>query len=140
MSKPISREYRIYLALWRKAIQGSPPTVKVPNLHTAIAMRQGMYRAIRPFRDGTLNDTELLRAAEKYVIYLVQGSSADTIHFLEWRERKALAVLEEAWDSLGIDEQDLLVGDERGIDQKLSDLLKEKATVRETKFFTREPS
>jgi hypothetical protein len=40
-------------------------------------------------------------------------------HWIEWRERKSLSVLMEAWDTLGIDEEDLLIGDERMIKEKL---------------------
>ena len=97
-----------------------------------------MYRAIRPFRDGTINDDDLRRASEKFVIYLVQGEKPADPHFLEWRERKALAILEEAWDSFGIDEQDLLVGDERAIGTKLKRLLNEVEPVRVTPFYERE--
>jgi hypothetical protein len=141
--KIISREYRIYLALWRKALnspEGAPTiSIKCPNLHSAVAMRQSMYRAIKPFRAGTQSDSELQKAADKFVLYLVQAEKAAEPHFIEFRERKSLTILEAAWDSLGIDEEDLLVGDERSITEKLHELMdKVPDQVRKTAFYERE--
>lgn len=134
----ISREYRIYLALWRKALNSSEPLIiQAPNTNMAIAMRQGMYRAIRPFREGRASDNELLKACEKYVIYIVKGEPS----FIEFRERKTLAALESDWKALGISEEDLLFGDERKNDQVMKDLLKEtsKPMVEvKTPFYSRE--
>ena len=136
ITKPISREYRIYLALWRKAFLNpdEPVKVKASGFSMAVAMRQGMYRAIRPFRNGQMNDKELQDAAEKYVIYLDKSSNT-----IEFRERKALAELEHNFDLLGIDEEDLLLGDERTISTKLSAFLEEKpAEPVSTPFYTRD--
>lgn len=124
--KPISREYRIYLALWRKAYlqpEGAPTiSIKCSSLHMAIAMRQGMYRAIKPYRNGLQTDEELRQAAEKFVIYLVKAEHHTEPHFLELRERKALSELEAELAELGIGEDDLLVGDERSADKMLNEL------------------
>lgn len=138
--RPISREYRVYLALWRKAIQtGEVPPIKCSSLHMAVAMRQGMYRAIKPFKLGEVNDEELVRAAEKYVVHLVRGESKSSPHFLELRERKALSELEAQWAELGIDEEDLQVGDERNVGEKLKELLEQPGEpVRSTPFYERE--
>lgn len=125
--KPISREYRIYLALWRKALNSAAPiTVKTKNLAIAVAMRQGMYRAIRPFRDGTANDNELQQAAEKFVIYLLrpEDKARDVPHFLEFRPRQTLKELNNMWDDLGIDEEDLLIGEERIMQESLAKTMK----------------
>ena len=109
----------------------------------AIAMRQGMYRAIRPFRRGTSSDSELREAAEKLVIYIPNKTdqAKDKPVEITFKPRKTLAALEEAWDSLGIDEEDLLFGDERGISQSLSNLLQaeeEAPAERLTPFYSRE--
>lgn len=139
--KPISREYRVYLALWRKAVTSEAPIkIKCSNWSMAIAMRQGMYRAIRPFRHGTMNDEQLLQASEKFVVYLECPESKDKSlpHFLVLKERKALAELEEMFDELGIDEEDLLFGDEMKVQKSLTALIDEHKTPRNTPFYSRE--
>mgnify|MGYP003577595032 CR=1 FL=1 len=139
-TKPISREYRIYLALWRKAyLSEEPVSVKTPNFAMAVAMRQGMYRAIRPFRNGVMLDNDLLNAAEKFVIYLVRADSKDEPHFLEFRKRMTLDTLTDMWDDLGIDEEDLLLGDERKIDKALKASLNKTAPKpTKTPFYERD--
>jgi hypothetical protein len=141
-TKPISREYRIYLALWRKAYlqPTNPVSIKTSSFTMAVAMRQGMYRAIRPFRSGEMVDGELQKAAEKYVVYLVKADDKNNPHFLELRERKTLSELESDWDALGIDEEDLLLGDERNIHEKLRHLIEDEATpaARATPFYERD--
>lgn len=117
MAAPISREYRIYLAIWRKAGNSPEPIViKTSSKNMAIAMRQGMYRAIRPYRESKLIDDELRKAAENYVVYL----NEDT---LEMRPRLTLGELNTMFDQIGIDEEDLLLGDERDALGALKDLL-----------------
>ena len=136
MPAPISREYRVYLALWRKAYLNpdEPVIVKCSSRNMAIAMRQGMYRAIRPFREGKLSDEELRKAAEKFVVFLKDDS-------FEIRPRIALQELEGMFDQIGLDEQDLLVGDERAALDSLNKLL-DGANVniarKATPFYTRE--
>jgi hypothetical protein len=142
--KPISREYRIYLALWRKAyLQSETVIVKAPNLSMAVAMRQGMYRAMRPYRNGELEDSELSKSADKYVVYLRKPRDQDKNkeHFLEFRERKALAILEESLDLLGIDEEDLLLGEEKKISIDLTHFLAKESKSepeRKTTFYKRD--
>lgn len=140
MTKPISKEYRIYLALWRKAYRGElNQAIKCPNLHMAVAMRQGMYRAIKPFREAESGDDELRKASERFVVYLIKGERADTFHFLEFRERKTLSILESSWDELGLSDDDLLIGEERSISDKLKELLDgAEVKPRATPFFTRD--
>lgn len=115
--RPVSREYRMYLAIWRKAWLEPDNLIAfdAPNFNMAVAMRQGMYRAIRPFRQGLQIDEELRRAADKYVVYLLrpEDKNKNSPHRIELRERAALAELESLADILGIDEEDLLLGDER---------------------------
>jgi hypothetical protein len=141
--KPISREYRIYLALWRKALLNPDETVRIkaPTFSMAVAMRQGMYRAIRNFRNGEASDNELQRAAEKYVVYLEKASAKEDPHWLELRDRKTLAALDGMFGALGIGEEDLLLGDERTISSQLRDLMEpdDKPTERtKTPFYQRD--
>lgn len=140
--KPISREYRIYLALWRKAYlapeNAEPIVIKVSSRNMAIAMRQGMYRAIRPFRYGDQSDEQLRMAAEKFVIYLAPKGAKD--QFIELKPRKTLEALSEMFDELGVDEEDLLLGDERTATIDLKKFLDEQTAEppRNTPFYQRE--
>lgn len=139
--KPISREYRIYLALWRKALkQDEIVRINCSDRNMAIAMRQGMYRAIRPFRYGQLQDHELITAAEKFVVFL-GGSKEDNSGWLELRPRLTLSEMEGMFDDLGIDEEDLLLGDERAANQSLQKLLASSDPAeapRKTTYYERE--
>lgn len=128
MPAPVSREYRVYLALWRKAYKTPDQEViiRCPDRRTAIAMRQGMYRAIKPFRHGETSfiDEDLVKSADKFVVYLNEETTPPQ---LELRERKSLAALEGIWDELGIDESDLLIGEERRLMENFSKLVEEEA-------------
>jgi hypothetical protein len=138
--KPISREYRIYLALWRKALNSIEPIeIKCSSLKMAVAMRQGMYRAIRPFRNGLMNDEELRTSAEKFVVYLQPKDDREGEHILEFRPRLTLRELEGIWTDLGIDEEDLLLGDERSAREHLKEFLEPDAAAkpRVTPFYQR---
>ncbi len=142
VQKIISREYRIYLALWRKAIQ-SPETVRIKasSFAMAIAMRQGMYRAIRPFRNGQMNDEQLRDASEKFVVYLEKNPDPKEEHHLILKARAALSELEASFDTFGIDEEDLLFGDERDTRHSLAEFLDETPAVKpitSTPFYSRE--
>jgi len=138
--KPISREYRIYLAMWRKAfVTDTELTIKCSNLSMAVAMRQGMYRAIRPFRNNQIQDTELREAAEKFVVFLVKGEDKSEPHFLQLRRRATLSELDAMFDTLGIDEDDLLLADEKAISDSLKAIAKEKLPREvKTPFYVRE--
>lgn len=145
-AKPISREYRIYLALWRKALTDPDwnRQVRCSSYTMAIAMRQGMYRAIRPFRRDEISDRQLKEAAEKFVAFIpkrVDDPKGEVI--LEFRERKALSELEAQWTSLGIDEEDLLLDTEKNVLATLEDLIVKEDHAPEvpratTPFYTRE--
>jgi hypothetical protein len=138
LQKSITREHRIYLALWRKALNDEKwdGIINCSSRQMAISMRQGMYRAIRPFRIGEMNDMELQTAAEKFVIVLHQDKAAGT-GFLEIKPRLTLAALDAMFDTLGIDEEDLLLGDERRANLDLQKLLEEEPETRSTPFYTR---
>lgn len=143
--RPPSREYRIYLALWRKAWlqpDGAPEvSIKAPNLHMAVAIKQGMYRAIKPYRYGEQHDHELQKAVDKFVLYLKRDEDkiASNPHWIVLRERKALTILEIQWAELGLEDADLLVGDERTVNAKLDALIeKQEEPVRTTPFYERE--
>lgn len=144
--KPISREYRIYLALWRKALKSDiPVSFKCSNYAMAIAIRQGMYRAIKPFRYGEAADQELKEASEKFVCYLIKNMDGEKHltsqpHWIELRPRATLAEMDSMLLELEIEEDDLFVGEERGLSEKLKKLVKEGAPVpaRKTQFYERD--
>lgn len=138
--KTISREYRIYLALWRKAVTFPDAVIiKASSYGMAVAMRQGMYRAIRPFRSGMMEDNQLRTAAEKFVVYLDKGDDPKTEHQLILKARASLAELELSLDFLGIDEEDLLLSEERDLQVKLEKFVQPDALPsRSTAFYTRD--
>lgn len=133
-----SREARIYLALWRKALQSDELVrINCSSRNMAISMRQGMYRAVRPFRLGQMSDEELRTAAEKFVVFL--SPKADTNAYLELRPRVTLSELEGMFDTLGIDEEDLRIGDERSAEASIRKLMEtEQDKPRATPFYERE--
>ena len=134
--RPISREYRIYLALWRKAtVSAEIVSIRVSSYSMAIAMRQGMYRAIRPFREGTLIDNQLQKAAENFVVYLPKEPDEDGIYWLKLMPRAALAELDSMLGELGLEENDLLLVEEKAVQETLQELLNEPA--RSTPFYER---
>lgn len=152
--KPLSRETRIYLAIWRKAwrerdITYLPPVeVTAANFSMAISMRQGMYRAIRPYRYGQAFDPELNQAADMFVITLpkVKKSDYGKPCKLTVRERKNLTYLENDLVNLGLDEEDLLTADERAVNASLEKLIEPEGLkplkvghrVKQNPFYTRE--
>lgn len=113
----MTRENRIYLAIWRKAWRekdlGLPPVVvKASSRSTLLSMVTAMYRAIRPYREGKLHDTELQRAAEGFVISAPKAGPNQP-HVFVLRERKTLLDLEAELADLGISEEDLMTAEER---------------------------
>jgi hypothetical protein len=152
--KPISRETRIYLALWRKAYRerdnpACPPvSITATNLSQAISMRQGMYRAIRPYRYGEAFDPELNSTADLFVVSMPNVPSVDRGKpcKLTFKERKNLDELEKQLMDLGLDAEDLLTSEEREANASLQALMEPEAPkplkvghrISQTPFYTRE--
>jgi hypothetical protein len=109
MSKDLSREKRIYLAIWRKAWreQVETLTVTMPNESLALTVRMSMYRTIKPYRQGDLFDDELRMAAEKYVLVVQKSPPAIIL-----THRKSADAAELAFSDLGLDEMDLMTAEE----------------------------
>jgi hypothetical protein len=136
----LSRETLIYLALWRKAFR-QPETiveVKCSTNQMAIAMRQGIYRAMKPFRGDYSKDPDLAAAADRYVVGMVafDGKFA----YLRFLNRKSLGELEAQFADLDLDESELLSPDEvlmRGSASKILEDLSEPERA-PTPFYTRE--
>lgn len=123
-TKTISREQRIYLAIWRKAWlerdSGSDLTINCSSKSMALTQRLGLYRAIRPYRIGEAFDEELRQAAETYVACLVQDKDKWAIKL---RPRMILSELEAELAALGLDEEDLLLQEEKLMSEELKDFV-----------------
>lgn len=144
VTKPISREYRIYLAIWRKAFEQKdqpdkePIKIQASTFSMAVSMRQGLYRAIRPFRAGLQFDEDLRQASELFVAYLEKGPDPKAPHAVILRPRLALSELEADLARLGLDEEDLLLDSEKLELQDLANLIDPAPSPRSNPFYTRE--
>jgi hypothetical protein len=142
--KAPSREFRIYLALWRRAYaqrNSDLPLVSVTaSCYTsALAMRRGMYRAIQPYREETTFDRELYLAAEAFVIGVVKPEDEFAPQQVVFRPRVVLSELEAELESLGLTEADLLLPSEVELEKELTELQAPgPETKRSTPFYTRE--
>lgn len=134
--KSLSKETRIYLAMWRKAIKSpdTPVQIELPNASVALTVRMAMYRAIRPFRNGSIHDPDLFTAAERLVLQVKKLDSGRAT--LAIVPRSTLAAAEIAMLSLGLDDDDLKLFEEKLAEEELSDLLTP-ATPPSNPFFTR---
>lgn len=141
----LSREYRIYLALWRKAYQqlksGSEElvTLKASSFNTALSMRQGLYRAIRPYRYEEQFDAELKAASEALVVAVPKTAAGPTT--VQFKPRMTLSELEAELANFGLDEADLLLPDEKAVAKSLESLITSdnatKPSINSTPFYTR---
>lgn len=123
--KPVSREYRVYLAVWRKAYlerdSNLPPiTINASTYAMAISMRQGMYRAIKPYRDESEFDHELSQAAELFVVYIPKEPQPNGTYQVILKPRTSLTELEAQFAELGLSETDLKLSEERLAEDKLN--------------------
>ena len=101
-------------------------------------MRLGLYRAIRPYRTGKLFDEDLRRAAEGFVI---SPEERDGKYFLILKPRMTLSELEAQMASIGLDDEDLLLEEERLAKKSLEELLPATPAgppVRSNPFYTRD--
>lgn len=101
----------------------------------AVSMRQGMYRAIRPFRTGKDFDEELRLATEYFVVYLERQTDPKSKHKLLLRPRLSLSELEAELLALGLDEDDLLLDAEKGLVKSLDTFIETPAV---NPFYSRE--
>jgi hypothetical protein len=126
--KSISREYRVYLAVWRKAFQErdkglDPVAINASTYNLAVSMRQGMYRAIAPYRHGEAYDPELSQAVELFVAFLPKEPTASGLFQVILKPRHTLTELELQLADLGIGESDLLTESEKLAEKSLETLL-----------------
>lgn len=139
-SQPLSREYRIYLALWRKAVREKdlglePVSIKVSSPSVALSIRSGLYKAIKPYRNGQAVDEELTRAAEQFVVSTPKDEAV-----VKLLPRASLIELEAELAALGIDEADLALPEEVSMNAALEELITPSpvSQARATPFYSRE--
>lgn len=124
--KPLSREYKIYLALWRKAElekDNDPPTpivLEASSFSVALAIRTGMYKAIKPYRDGGVYEEVLTKAPQSFIVSAIKGPPAQVVI----SPRASMILLEAELARLGIAEEDLVSPAERAVGEELRQLTK----------------
>lgn len=128
MTKVLSRELRICLAIWRKAFDernsgADPITINAANLNSAISIRQAMYRAVKPFRAGEAFDEDIRMAAELFVCFLEKQDDPMKPHRLILRPRNTLSALDAEMESLGLTEDDLFLAEEKAVNEKLTEFI-----------------
>jgi hypothetical protein len=138
----LSRETLIYLALWRKAYR-QPETlveVKCSTNQMAISMRQGIYRAVKPFRGDYSKDPDLAGAAERYVIGMLPSNDETRFAYLRFIPRKSLNELEAQLLDLGLEESELISPDDMAMASSASKVFTELSDPDRapTPFYTRE--
>jgi hypothetical protein len=138
MPAPVTKEHRIYLALWRKAYLEKdiePLRIKCSSIKMALHHRLGLYRVIRPYRTGEAVDTILCDAAEKLVPSITPKDEPEIA--IVFRPRKTLADLEAAIEDLGISDLDLLTPEERLLADEVEELASTKPIPRSNPFYER---
>lgn len=140
LPKALSREYRIYLALWRKAHRsGEAVEITASSYATGHSIRSGLYKAIRPYREGELIDAELLAASENFVVSCPKQGPTTSPHIVTIRPRASLRDLEAELDALGISEDDLNLPEEITLGAELEKLLEPKRPSSSTNpFYSRD--
>lgn len=138
MSKDLSREKRIYLAIWRKAWreQLDELVIKMPSYNLAMTVRMSMYRTIQPYREGKIFDNELKLSSEKYVLAL-QKEPPRIIVVL----RKTAEIADSMFTDLGLEEDDLMSEEELSalrISEALSEDITSPPDHEPNPFYTRE--
>lgn len=136
--KPITQENRIYLAIWRKAAREDKEIVlQLPDNRIGLSTRMAMYRALRPFRDGSQFDPELALAGERFVLVYdppAHGRNAQ----LRVTPRRTLSTAEAMAADLGLDEDDLMTPEELEQRMKLMSVQADAEAAANNPFYSRE--
>jgi hypothetical protein len=119
MPRDISRETRINLALWRKALRDGGLSLQLKDFSQALAFRLSLYRALKPYRENEFLDPELFEASIKYCVAVPKNTGDLMI-----TERKSLVAAEQIMLDLGLTEVDLLSPEEQMISAKMLDELR----------------
>lgn len=138
----MSKETQIYLAIWRKAWQkaisdqddGEPLTIRASSKASALTMRTGLYRTVRPYRAGEKFDAEIQSAIEALTVSAPYET--DQGFAIDIRPRAAIAELEAQLVGLGIGEGD--IDDGIPVSEELLRLVDPGAGKRSTPFYERD--
>jgi hypothetical protein len=117
MSKPNTREDAIFLSLWRRAgLDNPPPPITLSSHSLAISVRAKLFRVIKPYRAGRLEDAELLMAAENWTVAV----NDCTITFVR---KVTQAAAEEIAALLGLTEADIMSPEEKASADRMAAML-----------------
>lgn len=109
MSRPsLTRESKIYLAIWRKAAAESGLTITLSSPVEAQSVRMAMYRAMTPYKNDPNLEPSLSEIGAKMSLVWHRGESV-----LHIRDRVTLTSAERLAEQLGLDDDDLLTDSER---------------------------
>lgn len=139
MSAPITKEHRIYLALWRKAYRErdeKPLSIKCSTYRMAMHQRLGLYRVVRPYRTGQAFDPEITAAVELLVPTI--SPKEEKAITLTFRRRVSLSDLEKSIEGLDFLPEDFLTEGERTLHGELEALAPELLEARSNPFYTRD--
>ena len=117
MAKNVSRETRIYLALWRRAV-AVPFELKLASPKLAAQFRLACYRALSPYRTNGL-DPELARASEEVSLAI---SPLDPC-ILVFEQKRLRTAADEIASQLGLTDEDLFTAEERGTIERLAEFI-----------------
>ena len=105
-------------------------TIKLTTHAEAIAMRLGLYRAMKPYRSGDLNDPQLTAAAETHAIFIAPKSTNLVI-----RRKVGLLAAEGLMAELGIDENDLITFEEKELADRMAALIEDDHMEKDNPFY-----
>ena len=127
----ISRENRIYLAIWRKvAGMEDDLTIKLTSHTEAVSMRLGLYRAMTPYRSGDMTDPELAAVADTHSVFIAPKSSEIVI-----RRKIGLLAAEGLMEELGIGEDDLITYEEKELSDRMTGLMTDLSAGKDNPFY-----
>lgn len=115
MPLDLTRETRIYLAMWKKAGEAGTLSISLRTETEAKSTRMALYRAIKPFKDERLYDPVLKEIGLGFAIVIEKGSKVLTI-----RPRKDVESAELLSEMFGLSEDDLAIPEEKALRDRLA--------------------
>lgn len=132
----LSREQRIYLAIWRRAAEKGSLEIKCASPTSARTIRMALYRVIKPYREDPLLDSEMTKIAQDFV---VAWSKASMVLNIIPRASTAEQLVDSLLDQLGLEEGDLETPEEKAVVKDFEEFMEAKPKpVSENPFYKRE--
>ena len=135
----MSRDLKIYLALWRKLIREQeklPVEIVFPTTQQAASFRIGMFKALKPYRHNGRLDMELSQAADLITIKKMNGCVITFDH------RTTDTMLDSVVQQMGLSKELLKRSEaemlEAAAEQSLREALDGVPEPRSTPFFERD--